>query len=428
MAHVSNHTRLVIFEDIVRHFAQHYPATHGMIIPAPTTSPGSSTTLKDTKLGRGSKDPNFYDGCLIYIISGSAAGDIATVDDAGFDGTSQLTFSPAASATIGSGDTYALLPPGLSPETVHAEINRVLRDTYGPHLWIPSLVNDGDFENDVIATDWPDVSTPSVTDFIITPANVLFGDRAIQVTADGADEGVESLSIPVTDVESVLLSTWVKVVTGSMDVVLRNQTAGADMSTLVTVDEEAWTEVRFIESIEAAQQLLRVRFQSNANLDDFFISAFVTVQAQSPRPYNMPPWFVSESQYMGVLTIPPGAGSEATNALIALSGEMKNANIKPYFIHSASAVHPFMVQLPGADGNPIALVLKRAFSELSSDTATTHARRDYVVKKAIGNLHWITPYLPNEPNWRSEAAGLADALSYGRGLPVLEEGPSVPVR
>lgn len=429
MAHVANHTRLVFFQDIVRHFAQHHPATHGLIVPAPTTDGGSTTTLKDTKLGRGSRDNNFYDGCTVVMVSGTQAGDIATVDSAGFNGTDQLTFSPAMGGTgPGSGDNYVLLPPFLAPETVREEINRVLRETHAPHIWIPSLVTDGDMEaTDSPPANWPAVSTPSARDYITTPANVLFGDRALQLTADAADEGAESLSIPVTDVESVLLSVFVKVVTGSMDVVLRDHTAGSDLATLVTVDEEAFTEVRFTQAMNAAQQLLRVRFQSNANLDDFFVSAFVTVQAQNSRPYNMPSWFVSLGQFMGALTIPQGVGSEATNAFIALSGDIKAANIKPEFFQSHSAVHPFIVQLPGASGDPIALVLKRAFSELASDSATTHADRAYVTKKAIANIRRERGE-PDIGNNAPEAARLADALGYGPGFPTMEEGRLVAVR
>ncbi len=283
MAHVSNHTRLTLFQDVIRILAALHPATRGLIVPSPTTSNGTTTTVVDTKLGRGSKDANFYDGCTVYITSGSRIGDIATVNADGFNSVDTLTVSPTMGGTTTSGDTYALLPPGLSPEIVQDEINRVLRETYGPHLWIPSLATDGDFDANEL-TNWPAVLTPTARVFVTTAADVLFGDRSLQITGDEVDAGAESLDIPVTDVETLLISVYVRVATGTMDVQLYNQTGSANLGTARTVDEAAWTEVRFTQAMAAAQSLLRVRFLANANLDDFFISAFVTVQAQNPRP------------------------------------------------------------------------------------------------------------------------------------------------
>ncbi len=425
MAHVSNHTRLVLFQDIIRILAALHPATRGLIQPSPTTSNGTTATVVDTKLGRGSRDANFYDGCTVYITSGTRIGDIATVNDGGFDGSSTLTVSPTMGGTTTSGDTYALLPPGLAPEIVQDEINRVLRETYAPHLYIPTLVGDGDFEADAVGTDWPDINTSNtVKAFVTTAAFVLFGDRSLHITADAGGDGARSLSIPVTDVETVLLSVWIKVVAGTMDVVLRDVTGSADLGTEVIANEEAWTEVRLTQAMAAAQHNLQVYFRTNANLDECYISAFVTVQAQNPRPYNMPDWFVSRDQFMHALELPAGLASEVSNTNIALSGAIQSTDIKPEFIRSHSAVHPFMVQLPGVESNLIALMCKRAFSEITSDTATTHADRTYVTKKAVANIH-SGRGAPDIGGHGSQAARLADGLEYGREPFSMEQGPQV---
>ena len=71
----------MLFQDIVRVLAALDQKTAGLIVPSPTTSNGTTTTVVDTKLGRGSRDANFYDGCTVYITSGTRIGDIAKYPD-----------------------------------------------------------------------------------------------------------------------------------------------------------------------------------------------------------------------------------------------------------------------------------------------------------------------------------------------------------
>ena len=411
----------------MRHFARLHPATRGLIVPAPTTDAGTTATLIDTKLGRGGRDANYYDGCTVLMVSGTQAGDIAAVDDAGFNTVSQLTFSPAMGGSgPGSGDNYVLLPPGLSPEEVREEINRVLRESYGPHLWYPSIIPDSDFENADQATDWPVISTPTTNAFVTTAASVFLGERVLHVVADGAAEGIRSLSVEVTKAESIRFLVFCRAVSGTLQVAAYDATGSANLGTPPTHDEQAWTEVRFTESMAAAQELLQMRFTSTDASGEFYISANVIAQPQSPRVYIPPPWFRSEAQFVAARYLPAGQGSQDTNTYLALDAIGQPAPT-PAFLPSDNAVNPLMVQLDGATQDPIVIVAKRDFAELATDAATSHIHREYLVKKAIGNIHRERGE-PDVGSNGSEAARLADSLNYGRGLPVWEEGRMVSVR
>lgn len=418
MAHISTQTRRNIKLDIVKHFARGDEALQGLPIPLVTTANAAgTTTLDDSKLSRGTTDANAYDGRMVEIIetvaSSPTIGSVAGVDDAGFDGTDTLTLSPAYDATPQSGTDYLIYPLGQGPDQYHEMISEVLRQTEAPHLFIPSLVLDGDFDaNDI--TNWPAVGSPTTRLFVTVATNVLLGDRSINIVASAAGQGVESQIIDVTDVESVLLSVFVQVLTGSMDVVLRDDNAGSDMSTLVTVDERVWTEIRFIQAINAAQTRLRVRFQSNANNDNFVISAFVTIQAQNSRPYDLPSWFTHEGMFEGAYYLPQGWASEEANSFIALSRVDGNVGIEPEFLRSDQAVHPMKVHLRNHINQPIWFKVRRPFADLTTDAALTHADRDYVVQKVI---HKISGDLVA----KKEAARLAKLLDYGKPMPRIRE-------
>lgn len=411
----------------MRHFAEEDEALHGLPVPLSTTANAAgTTTLDDSKLGRGTTDANRYDGRFIEITeivaSSPTINSVAVVDNAGFDGTDTLTLSPAFDATPQSGTDYVLYPRNLSPDTVFEEIDKVLRLTEAPHLFIPSLVVDNDFEVGDITTNWTTQGSPTTSERITTAASVYLGDAVFHFIADAASEGTASDAIDVTEREQFTLSTFVRANVGSVQVILYNNTAAENIEA-VTIDEQAWTEVRFTRTVPENCEQVSVRYLSIAASDDFFISAFVTLQVQNARPYNLPSWFTHEGMFAGAYYMPQGWASEEPNSYIALSRVNGNVLIEPEFLRSDQAVHPMKVHLLSHINRPIAFIMRRPFPAFPTDTTAdatgTHADREYVVNRAIHNI--LEARGDRDLIYGRRAARIAKMLDYGRSLPRIEE-------
>ena len=416
MAHISTNTRRNIKLDIVKHFARGDEALQGLPIPLVTTATSAGvTTLDDSKLSRGTADANAYDGRMVEIIetvtSSPTIGSVAGVDDAGFDSTDTLTLSPAYDATPQSGTDYLIYPLGQGPDQYHEMISEVLRQTEAPHLFIPSLVVNGDLE--ASGSNFTNVGTPSTIETIVTAGDVFLGDRALHIIADAASEGTTSDAIDVTERENLTLSTFVRANVGSVQVVLFNNTTPGNIEA-ITIDERAWTEVRFTRPVPDDCEQVSVRYLSIANLDDFFISAFITLQSQNDRPYDLPSWFTHEGMFEGANYLPQGWASEDADSYIALSRVDGNVGIEPEFLRSDQAVHPMKMHLRAHINQPIWFKVRRPFADLTTDAGLTHADRDYVVQKVI---HKISGDLVA----KKEAARLAKLLDYGKPTPRIRE-------
>ena len=414
MAHISTNTRKIIKYDIVRHFNQEDEALHGLPVPMTTTGGGSTTTLVDTTLSRGTTDGNRYDGRIIEIVekvgSGPELNEVAAVDSGGLS-SSTITVSPAFTGTVETGTDYLPYPRNLSPDTVHEKISEVLRTTDAPHLFMPSLVEDAAFEVGDITTNWTTQGSPTTSERITTAANVFLGDAVFHFIADAANEGTASDAIDVTKGEQLTLSTFVRANVGSVQVILYNNTAGENIKA-ITIDKQAWTEVRFTETVPDDCEQVSVRYLSVAGSDDFYISAYVTLQSQNARPYDLPTWFTHEGMFEGAHYIPLGVSSEDPDSYIALSRTNGNVEIEPEFLRSDRAVHPLKVQLQANLNLPIAFTVRRPFADLTTDAAATHADREYVVAKAIHNI--MQGRRQRDIIYGKRAARIAKRLDYGR--------------
>ena len=215
----------------------------------------------------------------------------------------------------------------------------------------------------------------------------------------------------MTEGEQLTLSTFVRAAVGSVQVILYNNTAGVNIEA-ITIGEQAWTEVRFTETVPDDCEQVSVRYLSVAASDDFYISAFVTLQTQNARPYNLPSWFTHEGLFEGAYYIPQGYTSEVADSYIALSRTNGNVTIEPEFLRSDQAVHPMKVHLQGHLNQPIAFTVRRPFSDLTSDAALTHADREYVVAKAIHNI--MQGRRQRDLIYGKRASRIANRLDYGR--------------
>jgi hypothetical protein len=158
-------TRLAMKQDVLRVLNKRDEALKALPVPLVTTSVGSTTTLIDTKLGRGTTNANKYDARHIEITAaGTNAGEHAAIDDGGFNGTSTATFSPALTS-VGNAATYLMYPHGVSGDSLNEVADEILRQTDAPYVYFPSLVNDSAIETSAanLATNWPDVVAPGTT-------------------------------------------------------------------------------------------------------------------------------------------------------------------------------------------------------------------------------------------------------------------------
>ncbi len=421
-------SRAVTKQDALRVLVKHDSVLADLPMPLLITSTGGTTTITDTKLGRGTGQANRFDARSVEILSGDNDGEISGIDDAGFDGTSVVTISPAVTSTTAA--NWAIYPLGLGPEVLNEFYSEILRNTRGPHYWFPSLVSDPDLTNLATyasGTDWttvgsPDNSTPA---FISTPANVFLGEFAIDISADAADEGVESNDINVTETETLLLSVYVHVVTGSMDVVLYDSTANTAIET-VTVDEPAWTEVRFQRPVPTASELISVRFLSNASGDRFSVSAPIVLQTTSGRWYDAPSWLSYESQIMGVRYAPSTVSAVTNNTYVPLSGRPRGLEMPGGFEWSRAVHQVKLAGLRAANARSVYLDVIRNFSDVTTNAGTTVADRWYLSDALIAAVYntWEGSERDHR-TWAARAAARAHPLGYNPRGVRMESNPKV---
>lgn len=326
----------------------------------------------------------------------------------------------SAALVTADSDTYAIWPIGYDPRDVRNTINDVLRNTHGPHLWFPSLVNDSDFENNVIATDWPDVGTPATSDFVTTNTAAIpafLGERTLSLIANAADEGVHSLVFRVHQDQQLLVSVFIRVNVGTFDVELYDETGSATVTPIVTVDEEAFTETRFVRNVPTSSEEMRIRFRSNANLDDASISPPVIVQPTSGYAYPAPSWLVNpEQQIKRALVLEQGYGTDVNEAYRPLTRGKETSFYQEEVWRADRWLNPSHVWAKPVSGRPVYFEVHRPFAELTvtqmASTNTTACDEDYVAAAVVARLmkhrgddDW--------KDWAREADKLAKVKGYG---------------
>lgn len=423
-------SRLVFKQDILNFLGPRFNALFKRFAQPLTTTglAADTTTLVDSKLGRGTRSANDYDGCQIEIVETVGSGPTVDtegarsgVNNAGFAEPATLTVSPAFTAAVESGADYLLYPPGLSPESLNEAINGLLRHTEAPHIWVPSMIDDADFEaNDL--TKWAAVGTPDTRAFVTTASRLLLGERALRLVTSTTLHGAQSQAVPVTENEQLLVSVNVLVLSGNCRVDLYNDTASTVIRS-VTVDEERFTEVRFSEPVPDGCENVRLRFVSVTASSEFFISGPVVLQSAAERSYAPPSWLLSMEKVLDVLLLPVGWGSEVADSYASLTRQAESWS-RPTELRADRNVNPVWLQFQGTAQGVTAVLAFRPFAELTTNAATTPCDREYVKWKAIANI--LKAH--GEDDWRQHnrvALGLARALRYGERVRRMVDNPKV---
>lgn len=425
--------------DIWRVFSAQDDATQGLTAPLLTsTIGGAATGLRDASLKRGTLTVDRYNGLCVTILEDVASGpeplEDSWVADGGFDGTDALTVSPAFSATTQTGTDYLLWPPGLSGNMVKDEIDRVLRKTDAPYLWIPSLIPDADFDSADV-TNWAAFGSVDTREFVTTAPTAsanpyLLGERALHLIGDD-DEGAQSLPAFVTENEQLHVSVVGHAVSGSSyEVRLYDNTAGATIKAVTALRQQHFTEARFTESVPADCRSIRILALSEGTDFEFYIQPQVVVQSALDRLYLLPSWLASPSQVEGAVYVRQGHPSEAADSFVAYSEEWMEAPL-PEYARGDRFLNPGHVRLQGGS-EIIGLRCQRPFSAItvtantSLSGITTPADREYVVAKVVANLKKRR----REDDWSQfalEGERLRRSLRYGENNVTLRQNETVMV-
>ena len=363
------------------------------LLPIPltaTTTAANALGIRDTALARGTHGAGNYNGRHVEIVetvTGSPTlGSVAAVDVGGFDLTDLITTSPAFDDEVQAGTDWLMYPKLLVPETVRDAINNVLKKTEAPHLWAPSLVTDSDMGANAL-TNWDAIGSPTTRAFVTTAAHVYFGPRALHLADADTDEGAQTEYFGVYDTESLLVSVLARVVVGTLNVILYRVTATAVAVKTVTLSlrEPQYSEVRFRQTVPSGMRQGQLQFVAPEDNCEFYISPHVIVQSDRRRSYTVPSWLVSESQVVELVELPAGASADDDDSYIPLSSNLRSMTGLD-FIRSDRDVNPLRIEFRNPGSNPVYLLCKRPFAELSILTEETNCDEEFVVAKATAKI------------------------------------------
>jgi hypothetical protein len=351
---------------------------------------------------------------------------VTGIDNGGFAAGGILTVSPnfAADPAAVTGGPYAagsffLYPKGLHPDYVIERLNTVLRNTDSPHLWYPSLITDSDMSsNDV--TNW-DIVAAGTRVFTTTAGDILYGERALTITAPATDDGVETEDFDVTENEQMIVLVHVRVTAGSGKVILRRVTAtAADLKTVTILNERVYTDVFFRETVPDGMIQAAIRVLGAEATSTIILSPHVVVQSDRRRAYAVPSWWTRENQLKEIVEYVPHYSSDVADSYISLSSQ-QYAMMNYDFLRSDRDANPLRVEFANCGSYPIGFLVQRPFAELPGDSSTTVCDKDYAAFKTVSNI--LRDRQDNSwKHWAARAANRAKMLGYGvRELVVREQ-------
>ena len=353
-----------------------------------TTALGTTTTFTIGDAVFSSGDANAYDGVFVYVAelvgSGPAIGEVSRVTRGGYAAsTGVFTVSPAFTAAVQSG-TDLQFHYGVRPDEILQAVNRTQNGLFLPAYLPLSLADDGNMEDDNV-TSWAAVGTPTTRVKTTTVGQVYTGIRALSLATDATAEGATSNNIDVTEDENLLISVALSVPTGSFQVVLYNVTAAANIRTVDTIDEPAWTEVRFTEPVPDNCEQVAIRILSDTATSTGYVG-WVSVLSQDRRVYPVPGEIAdaTDIEHPPIWYLPVGSASEDTDSYM-LSSFMLEAHPGGRILQDYRGSVSQRVEV-GRVSAPLFLKFRRGLPDLSADTDTTEAPSDLVVEGALADL------------------------------------------
>ena len=331
-----------------------------------------------------SESANKYDGLWVYVTydaGGAAAapeGESARVTSAGFAPTTgTFTVSPAFTAAVTASDQVLFLRNGFYIDDLIDSINDIVRNLLTPH-WSPlTLVAGGDMEGAV--TDWAAVGSPTTREMATTAAHTLLR-QSLHLVAN-ANAGATSANVLVTDVENLLVSVAVKVISGSYTVTLYDATNSAAIKS-VTVDESDHTEVRFDEAVPSGCEAVTIRVVSAAAAAEIYVG-WAIVLSQEHHRYALPSLVSDASEIKDVLYLPLGIQTANADNYV-LDMKLRSASWRQ-FPRDWQHQNSNHIEVDRPYTWPLFLEFNAPGTVLSALTGTTTIPQELIVQGAAAN-------------------------------------------
>ena len=348
----------------------------------------ATTSITDTRFKEIAAFPNEFFGAPIRLMYYDNSGTPALIEQVSLINqfapeTGKLTFSPTIGTVNGTAatvDGHYEIWPDIHPDAVDGFINDILNaliyEGFIPH----TLVTDGDMEDSDL-TNWTVVGgAPGTTDAKAT-SPFLVGRQAIHGVATAVDQGRRSATIPCTPGEQFLISVPVKVDVGSVDINFVDATASTNIKS-TTVTDTAAVEVRYTASAPADCEIVHIEYQSNANLDDFYIGPISILSSRRDRASIDSGTIDYADDIIGAFELPVGPTAIVSDTYLAFTEPWVQIDITKRDAERDAL--PITAEVSST--RPIYLKVHRRYPSLTADTATTAAHKLMVVNGALSYI------------------------------------------
>ena len=235
-----------------------------------TAESGLSSYLTDTtRLQSTDIAASRFNNCYVRLLSGTLAGQQSRVDY--IDVTNgRLYVSPSFSVVVPNDTDYAIYYPGVDPDILDRCRDRALQYTCSQWAMQPlSEIDNSDFEDALAASNWTAQGGP--TPFAIQALTFPYESfrNSLLFTNTIANGYARSASLYVQPGQKCYLYIPVSVRVGTAEVVVRNVTAGSNITTsgTATATGRGWSGIELTASIPSGCYELQVWLRGQGATD-----------------------------------------------------------------------------------------------------------------------------------------------------------------
>ena len=353
-----------------------------VIIGTATNTTNTAQFTDTSRLKYASADANAYDRCWVYAMEKADASTrgFARITDGGYTGsTGVVTYTGGTMSGFANEDLYVITQD--PPDDLHDAINETLRNDY-VESWFPLSMhvvqNDAnDMEASTVATDY-EIGTGAAA-LAIETAVVYSGSQSLEVTCDNANEYAALKSVIPVNEDMMLHAAAMCSVTQGDDAAFRvwDVTNNVEIDS-ATSDEPAWMNLQPpVLTIPSGCEQIDLRLEGIGS-DDVVYWDEVQVWYDGLGVYPLPAYIQSPSQLLAVHAVPQGeVGPGDDNDY--LTNEYSSRPLR--WEWESKTPGSMRISVGCGDARPY-LVTLRPRAELSTDSATTTANKDWVVAMA----------------------------------------------
>ena len=347
---------------------------------------------------------------------GPAVGEIVRVTNVSFAGTtSQLTFLPALSCRLRSGQEYEL-HYDFHPSKPNEIINELLDLFMHPVKDPATLVADGSMESAGV-TDW----TASVATLTKDTAVSRHGAQSLKVVATAADGQARSASMAVRPSTTLLVAALVFVTSGDA-ATLGLYGSATTAGTFALIDKadtaaSGWVLLYFTATTTSAQEYVQVYLESQANGDVTYWDHVIVWPADRldiPLPGVFE--YAQDVEMVGYFPLGRALSATGDDNAYEYSGEGLAFYAHYTTDREDTGVDPHVLKLTGVKKvtKPLWVAGWTDYAALSGDTATTLANKDILVQNALAELLDAAALRAEEAEKPDLAARLSARASIAR--------------